>query len=312
MPIRVHTGSGLGVLKQPFGGSWSGPITDGNLRLKWGGSSWTYPAFARVKVSDGGITNGGFGANPQWVDTGYRGYPVKPSTPWVTAWDYNTMSISWNAGSGGAAVSQWHVVRTNEGGGWINNDYVPVSQNYFSYGVNWNTRYQHYIEAVSSSGLVSGFSSPLRTYIGTPSQYYETTETGTRAWDGYTDVGDYGIKDNIVGPAVPSSVVVQTIQFDLGCPWGVLSPYGNREIYWVANGVQQGLEYWGGSEIHTNQDVGDYWGNGQGSGFVCRGAGWTIYPGGQSRVWGSLWVHGYEQYQYQQGHWTNAVGNGYW
>jgi hypothetical protein len=29
-------------------------------------------------------------------------------------------------------------------------------------------------------------------------------------------------------------------------------------------------------------------------------------------VWGSFTVYGNQTYQYQQGHWTTATGNGYW
>ena len=95
------------------GAGWYGPIGDGNLRLKWGGSSWFIPSLVYVKTSDGAangtaaVTNGGYGANPRWVDSGYRGAPGTPSTPAVYSWpSYTYMTIYCHGSTVGApAVS---------------------------------------------------------------------------------------------------------------------------------------------------------------------------------------------------------------
>lgn len=291
----------------PGGGTWKGPIASGLLRIKWG-SDWYTPSALYARPTPGvGSTSTG------WYDSGYRGYPATPSAPWVYAWDYNNVAIAWNAGAGGAPVSAYQLVQTDSGGNWMNQVEVGGSP-WGNFGVGPGGYYQFFVRAKTASGLYSAFAGPLRIYIGQPSVYSETTEQGTRGWSSYVDVAGWGIKDNLVGAAVPGNVICQQVHWDLGCPYGVLSPFNNRSIDILGNEGQYVFAAptnWPWSEVHGD-DYFSFWGNGGRTGFICRGAGWTVSYGGASRVWGSFTVYGTEYYNYQQGHWSAATGNGYW
>jgi hypothetical protein len=299
MGVYVKQG-GLG------GGSWKGPIAAGLLRVKWG-SDWYTPAalYARPTPGIGSNSSG-------WYDSGYRGYPATPSAPWVHAWDYNNVAIGWNAGGGGAPVAAYQLVQTDSNGNWMNAPEVGGSP-WGNFSVGPGGYYQFFVRAKTAAGLYSPFAGPLRIYIGQPSQYYETTETGTRGWSEWHDVAGWGIKDNLVGPRPPGDVIVSQIHWDLGCPYGILSPFNNRSIDIVGN---EGQYVWPSVSWQAQEVHGDdyFWhqSNGGRWGFICRGAGWTVSYGGASRVWGSFTVYGSQTYQYQQGHWTAATGNGYW
>jgi hypothetical protein len=287
-------------------GSWYGPIAAGLLRVQWGGS-WYTPAALYARPTPGlGSTSSG------WYDSGYRGYPATPSAPWVYAWDYNNVAIAWNAGGGGAPVSAYQIVQTDSGGNWMYSYEVGGSP-WGNFSVGPGGYYQYYVRAKTAAGLYSPFAGPLRIYIGQPSTYYETTETGTRGWSEYMDVAGWGFKDNLVGPRPPGDVIVTQIHWDLGCPYGILSPFNNRSIDIVGNEGQYvwPTQNWPWQEVHGD-DYFYHQSNTGRWGFICRGAGWTVSYGGASRVWGSFTVYGNQTYQYQQGHWTTATGNGYW
>lgn len=299
MAVRVHWGDSS-PFNAPHGGAWQVADRPGGVQVKWGGSIWQTPAFMYYKMGGG------------WVDTGYRGYPATPSAPWVHAWDYNNVAIGWSAGSGGAPVAAYQIVQTDSSGNWMYSYEVGGSP-WGNFPVGPGGYYQYYVRAKGTSGLYSPFAGPLRIYIGQPSVYSETTEQGTRGWSSYVDVAGWGIKDNLVGANVPGSVICTQVHWDLGCPYGILSPFNNRyiEIILNENYVFESPVNWPWQEVHGD-DYFNFWGNGGRTGFICRGAGWTVSYGGASRVWGGFTVYGTEYYNYQQGHWSAATGNGYW
>jgi hypothetical protein len=89
----------VSTLRAKSGGVWKGPAADGVISVKKNGA-WVSPAYVSAK------------SNGAWVDSGYRGYPLTPSTPWIHSWDNTsaTLQINWSAPPGGAASVLRHGV----------------------------------------------------------------------------------------------------------------------------------------------------------------------------------------------------------
>jgi len=283
-------------------GGWVVPAS-GKVALKWGGTTWLHPSMMRVKNGDPG---GGY-----WVDSGYRGFPAEPTSVAVNAWNYDTVSVKWAAGAGGAAVSSYEVQQRNASGGVITTSTDTTSPS-VSFAVADSTKYQFYVRSKSAAGLFSDWVGPLKVSIGKPASTYYTTETATRNWSAAANVGGY--KDAIVGVAVPSAVVVTTVRYQISSQNGftsVLSPYNNREIYRIANSGQQERFSWG-NPIDVTVNVANYTGNGGITGMICRGAGWSTAASGTYKAIGTITANGVETYSYQQAHTIAAVANSYW
>ena len=289
-------------LRYKWTGGWVAPAA-GKIAIKWGGTTWIHPSMARVKVGNPG---GG-----SWVDSDYRGYPAVPTGTHVYSWDYNDVRIAWSAGAGGAAVADYHVVQTDSAGNWLR-QYTVAGGVSPSIPVSVSSYYIFYVRSRSSAGLYSDWGPVVRAKIGKPAETYYTTETADRAWSAAASVGGY--KDAIVGVAVPSNVVVQSVRYQISSQGGftsVLSPYNNREIYRIANSGQQERFSWG-NPVDAGINVTDYWGNGGITGMICRGAGWSTAASGTYKAIGTITASGYERYNYQQAHTIPAVANGYW
>ena len=292
MPVRYKWTAG-----------WVAPAS-GKIALKWGGTAWIHPSMMRVKVGDPG---GG-----SWVDSDYRGFPAEPVSVAINAWNYDTVSIKWGAGAGGAAVASYEVQQRNASGGVIatSTDTASPSGNF---AVSDMTKYQFYVRSKSAAGLYSDWAGPVKPSIGKPASTTYTTETATRNWSAAANVGGY--KDAIVGVAVPSAVVVTTVRYQISAQngfTGALSPYNNREIYRIANSGQQERFSWLAGSVDVTVNVANYTGNGGITGMICRGAGWSTAASGTYKAVGTITVNGVETYSYQQAHTVAAVANTYW
>ena len=285
-----------------WGGGWFG-VGDGRIQTRWGGG-WFVPTTIRKKMGDPG---GGY-----WYDTGWRGYPAVPSAPWVHAWNYDQVQINWGAGAGGAPVSSYIIQMLNSSGGLIYQYSTaggPSTWGWFP--VSHSSYYIYRVLAVGATGLQSGWSGQLRLYIGKPASTYYTTETAMRGWSKAASVNAW--KDQLVGPYVPSNVLVSSVRYQIYANNGftsVLSPYNNRTINSYYNG-EGGTFNWAATSIDQTTYP-SFWGINYYVGMVPRGAGWSIYSNGVQRALGTITVSGQEQYQYQQAHTIPAVGNSYW
>jgi hypothetical protein len=297
MTVRVKNGD-IG------GGTWV-TVGDGKFAFKSTSAGWTYPT--SVKVKNGDIGGG------SWVDAGYVGYPAVPTGLAVNAWTYTSASVKWSAGAGGAAVSSYEVDLLNSGGGVIQT-VTDTGSPSSTFSLSQDTRYQFRVRAKSAAGLPSAYTPNLRIETGHASTYYETTEPTSAPWSAALSVNGY--KDALVGPAVPSSVVCTSVRYQIYANGGftaVLSPYGNREIYRLANSGLQERFTWNAGSVDVTVDVADYWGNGGITGMICRGSGWATGPDTHiARAVGTITAIGTHYYTYQLGHTTPAEANSYW
>lgn len=302
-----------------WSGAWQGPVADGNVRLKWGGSSWISPAAVRMKTgSTVGAEVPPFGGG--WTDTQYHGYPNPPSVAWVNAWGYGNLQAAWNyAAAGGAAIAYYHVVLTDVNGAWLSeeNSTDNVSPNWT---VAQDTRYMVYVRSVAVNGLASPFQGPLKVGIGHPSTPNYGYVQRTRPW--YSQINGNWYKDAYNGGEggtvvfVPNTVLITEFHVNMvtnNSFSSVISPWNNRTMSHIfagadwtdviqANNPYSGIEYgfnnWGGD---------NYWG------YILRGAGWTVSPGGVARCVGQFGVAGNEYYNnYEVVSWNPEQGNYYW
>lgn len=279
-------------------GTWR-VLTDGKLKVKWG-ADWVVPSLCYIQW--GGA----------WRDTGYRGYPAIPTNFHLTHWDYNDTICAWSAGSGGAPVADYHVVQTDVSGNWLR-QYTVGGGTSPAIPVSASTKYRLYVRSRSTANLFSDWAPSIGISIGKPAVTTYTTEEGTRPWSLAASTNGY--KDAIVGVAVASNRVVQNVRYQVSANAGftsILSPYNNREIYRIGNSGQGERFTWNATSVDTTVNVGDYWGNGGITGYICRGTGWSIYTTGTQRAVGTVTASGYETYSYQQAHTTAAVANSYW
>lgn len=306
----------MAAIRVGNGGAWGAPVANGKINSKWG-AGWFNPTAVYAKTSDG-TPGGGFGPNPRWVDTGYRGYPAVPAQIWVAAWDYTNVIVQWSAGSGGAPVSAWNVVMTDPAGNWLAQ--IETGSAQWMTGINWNTRYRYYVRAKATSGLYSAFQGPLNVGIGHPTQYTYGYVQRTRAWSAslngnwYRDAFD-GSNPGGTVIFVPGNVILQSMVYDIAANENfssVLSPYGNRYISHIWAGADAGdVLYWN-NPTQGPEGFND-WGQDNWWGFICRGAGWTVAPTGLAKVVGWMTANGTEYYDnYEITSVVNEQSNYYW
>jgi hypothetical protein len=291
-----------------WGGSWY-LVPNGNLRIKSGG--WQVANNCYVKI-------GGVGAG-YWYDSGYRGYPAVPSTPWVTGWDYNNVNVGWSGGGGGAPVSYYQLQRLDVNGNQMNLDnYGGGSSN--NYGVNWDGRYQFRVRSVSTGGLISDWSGLLRVGIGHPQQDSYGVVYHTRGWEAHTSGGRNA--NEWLAVIVPSSVTMNAMHWrNLWTPMSSsVTPGTNRDVVWIFRngnfGSIRGIvgNVASGSSIDVDPGmsgaVGDdtYWG------IDPVGSGWSTTGNSTYMMWcDDLWVDGTETYtQVEIVSSIPAQGNYYW
>ena len=305
------------------GTTWQGPIDNGKLSTRWG-NGWINPTLVNAKTSDNAasgsaaVTNGGYGANPRWVDTGYRGYPAVPSWLGIYGWDYSNVSLQWSAGSGGAPVTAWHLVQTDESGNWLNQVEVSASP-WGNFGVSWDTRYQFYVRAKAASGLYSGYQGPLKASIGHPVQYQYGYVNRQRPWQSPNQSGARN-KDQPFWATVPSSVALDGIHWrNLHLAYsGAVTPGTNRVVNFVILGVDYGSlnGVYGSIWTGDNRDHPFYGNVGDGSawGIVPRGTGWSTTSNPQYMLYADgVWLTGTETYaNYEIVNTIPEQGNGYW
>ena len=290
------------AIRYKWGANWSGNVADGNLRTRWGGG-WFVPSLVRAKVGDVG---GGY-----WTDTGYRGVPNPPSTPWVHSWydggslgAQGHLQVAWNYASGGAAVSYYEVVLQDQWGNELGreNSTDNISP---QWGVAQNAYYQTFVRSVGASGLVSAWQQ-RNVYIGRPAYPIMGTIHHADDWATGGSIGYEGYLNNLAGFGVPGDVRAHAVHWQLWTSWGsgVLSVSppqfvdgGDRQIqiiwneynvFWEPNWPSP-LDGWDAEWINGFA----FWGNGGRTGFICRGAGWG-HPG--YRADGYVTVYGVRYY----------------
>jgi hypothetical protein len=316
MPVKIKTDGGTlpavtGGAGDPYSGSWSPTIADGNFRLKWGGTAWTFPG--AVKVKDGDVGTGA------WVDTGYHGYPNPPTNLRVNSWSYTNAQAAWDyAPAGGAPIDYYHIVITDAAGTWLaqENSTDNLSPNW---SVSPDTKYQFYVRSHSSNGLMSGFVGPLRIQIGHDVSYNYGYVTRQRYWQSAVLSGARN-KDDPFWVTVPSSIAALS-----GMHWrnlrtpqsSVVTPGTNRTVNLIANNGDLGpINNTWGTILSGNN--GDWAFNNAGSdliwGLVARGSGWSTTGNGTYMLWcDQFWMDGTENYSNYEVVSTNpAVGNSYW
>lgn len=291
--IRVKTGA-VG------GGSWRAPTADGDIRLKWGGTAWKYPAMIRVK--DGGVGGG------VWRDSGYRGYPNEPRGLNVDVWDntnFDNISVDWALPvAGGAPVHHYEVQMLNASGG-LRATKTPSAPPTSGFAVDENDKIQFRVRSVTAAGLVSDWTTYLRVLMGHKEQGHYRAENRTRSWFEQVN-GPWWDNAYIGGETVvrvPDAVTVRKLHYDLraqGAFTSVLSPYGNREIRSVRYSVDKEIMNMGapytvvdGGWDHDGDSAHPWWG------IRLHGIGWSGDAGGAYKVLGTFGVEGVETYQVQ-------------
>lgn len=304
------------------------------IRLRDNATATWLPVPAAGKIWYRGTGEEGKGADPwlraskvyvrnntaaNWIDTGYVANPGEPTGLAVATWDtvdYNAVQIKWVAPTTGAPVSSYETQLRAQNLTTVINTY-PISATAALtsiFIVVPNTKYGAYVRSKSAAGIFSDWVGPLKIQIGKSASTTTTTDpTATRAYI-KTDVGD-GYRDEAVGPLIPSTVRVAAIRYQVapsGSFTSVLSPYNNREIWQVNNGVQTAVRFsWGAS---VNEVVAaNFIGNSNKTGYICRGVGWSIRGNSTAyRAPGTVTVTGTETYTATVTVTTPAVPNGFW
>ena len=289
--------------------AWYVP-TAGKLARKSGdkgGGSWVIPA--ALKVKDSGV----------WKDSGYVGYPGTPSTPWVTAWDYANVSVSWGAPTSGAPVTAYHVEVRNEAGtgilGW------NPAANPQGFGVSQQTRYQVVVRARGATGLFSAWSAPLRIAIGRPQIISYHNEQRTEAWSSGTY--SYDIYRNQWGGFNPPDLADDLHVTNMGHYGQVNAAYfcDNSvsvgrwiDVYYAGAGGYGGSAYRHANVLQPTVLENLYmdgwtpcW-----LGFHALDVGGWSYQVGGVHMWGNFNFQGTHYYTVSVQDVTPAIGNSYW
>lgn len=308
------------AIRYKWGGGWSGNVPNGNLRAKWGGG-WFVPTYVYVKAnSTGGTTSPPAGApyGGNWVDTGYRGYPLAPQSIWVHAWSLNAVALGFTGPpAGGAPVVAYNLVQTDSAGNWLNQVEVGGSP-WGNFGVGEDGYYQFYVRSKSAAGLYSPFTGPVRVKIGHSEQGYWATENRTRGWQSET-IGGYRNKDDPFWVGIPGVCVITGMHWrNLQMPGSsVVTPGTNRDVNWVIYGSDWGTIRNNLGSVYKG-DNRDYPYNNQGDGspwgIVARGAGWSTTGNTNVMLYcDAFWCSGTETYQVSVYYVTrNYEGNSYW
>lgn len=284
-------------LKIQSGGVWR-TVADGTLRLQVG-DAWVYPS--SFKIQSGGV----------WRDSGYSGFPSPPTSFAVNAWDYDSVSVKWVAGVGGSPVSGYDIQLKNSANTVTISTQSDTASPSADFAVVKDTKYQLFIRSKTSTGQVSDWVGPLKIAIGHAAFTTYTDDPATRAYSLSKSV--IGYKDAAVGPTIPTSVDVQTIQYNITNDFsGVLSPYGTHSISRWGNSAEKEQFSWLSQSVNVTVNVADYASNGGVQGMICRGTGWSTAASGSFVATGTITVNGIEHYTAHNPHSNPAVANGYW
>lgn len=289
------------TVKVKWAGAWVGvPAT--TAKVQWG-SEWRDISAMRVQW------------NGSWNDTGYRGYPAQPQTPWLSAntWDpnvkgedkNNTLTIRWGKRDQAlqADIVQYDIRLRGAAGALIvqhrRAEMVPGPQEWTFANLEWDTRYRMDVRAVAVGGFEGAWSEELRINTGHPTQTETEVVTKTRAWDKTVAVDMY--RDQVAGPIVPTDVTANKIKFDLRTTFSTNSlsdPGSTRTFFRVVQGDQVGLAYDWPNPISAVADITNQNGQGKRFGGILRGTGWsTEGVSTQWRVVGNITVYGTETYK---------------
>jgi hypothetical protein len=152
------------TLHVKWGTTWN-PIELGDINVKWGSLGWVQPAKVYVKWGSA------------WVDSGYIGPPGVPRNLRVKAWNYDQMTVAWDAPAGdtGADPTHYHILRREFPFGPdndINNQLKPATDpRERVFNVADMTRYRTWIRSyISTNGKYSAWIGPLDVKIGRPAQ----------------------------------------------------------------------------------------------------------------------------------------------
>lgn len=286
------------TLRIKSGGAWH-IVEEGKLRVQKA-DAWVYPGLLYVQVGD------------VWRDSGYRGDPGVPKSLAVNAWDYDSVSVKWAAGTGGAPISTYEIQLKNQADTSVLATLTDATSPSGNFTVAKSTKYNIYIRSKTSGGLYSAWVGPLQIAIGKPAVTTYTTETATRPWTKAASVAAY--REAEAGPVVPTNVQVQSMRYQISSQGGftsILSPYRYREIRRWANGNTYEQFDWG-NPVDTTVNVTNYNSNGGIQGMVVLGEGWSSTSSGPYKALGTITAIGTETYTYQQAHTVPAVANSYW
>jgi hypothetical protein len=241
------------------GGSWYA-VPNGKLRIRYAGS-W-YSA-RKVYVKIGAVGSG------YWYDSGYVGLPSTPTGVEVYEWNYSVCKVKWNAGAGGAPIAHYRVYIVKQGYGAIVD--TTTTNLTYEFGVNWDSTYLFYVQAVAVNGLETGWADNNgstiygRIGIGHPQQdtygyvhHVDAWNSGNLVWS--NPARDYLFRDEAFSVYVPNNYVVKSVAWgDLRVHTGYLGDIVttgfDRTVQLLFAGVWQG---WGLDDgIQFNEGLGD-------------------------------------------------------
>jgi len=294
------------ALKIRSGAAWR-DCANGNLRIKQGGV-WRVANYCYIK--SGGA----------WRDSGYRGFPNPPGSPYVTGWSYSAVNLAWSAAAaGGAPILHYHVVQTDAGGTWIN-QWWTANTFLNGIGVTEDQRTRFYVSSISTGGLESAWGGSVGVQIGHTEQGYYANEGRTRDWSNAVGFQDGLCRGETALVGVPNTVYMHTWRYILYLNFG--GPYiskptaqGNRQVYHVFTNAQFGTPFdINGNSVDFNEGFPNTYGGDSLWGIIINGVGWSDRAINTSQMLqGALYVYGIENYTVSVYYQTRApVGNSYW
>lgn len=270
-----------------WGGTTWADLGNGKAYSRWGGG-WFPCKTIRAKV--GAVGTG------SWTDGGFTGQPAGPSVPWVEAWDYNNIIFKWNAGAGGTPIAYYEYVLTNEGGGWLVHSTTTATS--VMIGINWDSRYRFYVQAVGINGVATGWSNgDGSTVYGHPGIGHPRQDSYGYVWHStpwQSEVQwNYRHRNELFGVYVTSDIHLTSITWaNLRTSDSVVSIGTNRTVYlYLDNSDQSPINYYiaGAPQILSSNayawwTIGlDNFGNNAYWGIVPREVGWAV-PGGPGYI----------------------------
>ena len=262
-------------------------VGNGKAYSRWGGG-WFPAKLLRAKV---GAVGAGY-----WQDSGFTGQPAGPSVPWVVAWDYTNCIFAWNAGGGGEPIDHYeYVLARDSDGGWV--AHANTTATSVMIGINWDTRYRFYVQAVGINGVATGWSEGTgSTIYGHPGIGHPRQDTYGMVW--HSTPWQSEVQWNIRWRDDPWWVYVTNDIHLTSLNWSglrtdmssVVSIGTNRVLYAFLDGHDEApLNYHlpGNAQILSSSSYSSYgipldnFGDNQTWGVVPRGSGWDP-PGGNS------------------------------